>query len=145
MDTKKKKSESMSAAKYKEILKDNMIQSARELWLGRRFIFQQDNEPNHKEKATQKWFKNDKVNVLERQSRSPDFNPLENLWLDLKRAVYARSPCNLTEPEQFCREDWGKIAVSVCARLIETNPHRLVLWLRPKVCLLNTDLKGANT
>ena len=42
----------MNAAKYTEILGDNLIQSARELRLGRRFIFQQDNDPKHTAKAT---------------------------------------------------------------------------------------------
>ena len=115
----------MNAAKYREILEDNLFLSARELRLGRRFIFQQDNDPKHTAKATQKWFKENKVNVLEWLSQSPDQTPIENVWLDLKRAVHARSPRNLTGLEQFCKEEWSKIAVSRCASLIETHPHRL--------------------
>ena len=54
----------INAAKYKEIRVDNLIQSARELRLGRRFIFQQDNDPKHAAKARQKWFQDNKLNVL---------------------------------------------------------------------------------
>ena len=55
----------MDAAKYREILEGNLFQSSRDLTLGRRFTFQQDNDPKHTAKATLKWFKGKHLNVLE--------------------------------------------------------------------------------
>ncbi|MGH0142881.1 UNVERIFIED_CONTAM: hypothetical protein FKN15_077269 [Acipenser sinensis] len=55
----------MDGAKYREILEENLFQSARGLALGRRFTFQQDNDPKHTAKATLEWFKNKNLNVLE--------------------------------------------------------------------------------
>ena len=119
----------MNAEKYREILAENLMQSERELGLRRGFVFQQDNDHKHKAKATQEWFKNNKVNIPEWPSQCADLNPIENLWPDLKRAVHSRSPCNLTELEMFWKEEWGKIAVSRCAKLIETYPcgHKAVI------------------
>ena len=54
----------VNAAKYREIVGDNLIQSARELRLGRRFIFQQDNDPTHTAEATQKWHEDSKLSFL---------------------------------------------------------------------------------
>ena len=42
----------INGAKYKKIL-DNMLQSAQDLRLGRRFTFQQDDDPKHTAKTTQ--------------------------------------------------------------------------------------------
>ena len=67
----------MNAAKSREILEDNLIQTAKELRLGIRFIFQQDNDTKHTAKATQKLLKESKVNVLE--LLSPDLSPIRNL------------------------------------------------------------------
>lgn len=49
--------------------------------------------------------KPEKNYVLEWQSHSPDLNPIEMLWKDLKRAVHARKPTNITEVGQFCKEE----------------------------------------
>jgi hypothetical protein len=46
----------MKGAKYSEILDENMLQSAQDLRLGRRFTFQQDNDPKHTDKTTQECF-----------------------------------------------------------------------------------------
>ena len=42
----------MDGAKYRELLEGNLFQSFRDLRLGRRFTFQQDNDPKHSANAT---------------------------------------------------------------------------------------------
>jgi hypothetical protein len=67
----------MSGAKYREILDENLLQSARDLQLGQRFTFQQDNNPKHTAKTMREWLR-----------ESPNLNPIEHLWRDLKIAVH---------------------------------------------------------
>ena len=64
----------MNGAKYREILDENLLQSAQDLRLGRRFSFQQD--PKHTAKSTQEWLQDKSLNVLEWPSLSPDLNPV---------------------------------------------------------------------
>ncbi|CAB1458212.1 unnamed protein product [Pleuronectes platessa] len=123
----------MDGAKYREILEENLMQSAKDLRLGRRFIFQQDNDPKHTARATKEWFGLKNVNVLKWPSQSPDLNPIENLWQDLKIAVHRQSPSNLTELHLFCQEEWTNLSISRCAKLVETYPKRLaanIAWVK---------------
>uniref|UniRef100_A0AAY4BHR9 Tc1-like transposase DDE domain-containing protein n=1 Tax=Denticeps clupeoides TaxID=299321 RepID=A0AAY4BHR9_9TELE len=117
-------------AKY--ILEENLLESAKDLRLGQRFTFQQDNDPKHKVRETMEWFKTKYIHVLERPSQSPDLNPIENLWQDLKTAVHKHCPSNLTELELFCKEEWARIQVSRCAKLVETYPKRLAAVIAAK-------------
>ena len=117
----------MNGAKYRQILEENLLQSAKDLRLWFRFTFQQDNDPKHTAKATLEWLQNKNEKVLEWSTQSPDLNPIEYLWKDLKIAVHKHSPSNLTELEQICKEEWGEIPKSRCAKLIQSYHEDLKL------------------
>ncbi|KAJ7335926.1 hypothetical protein JRQ81_013867 [Phrynocephalus forsythii] len=53
----------MDGAKYRAILEENLLESAKDLRLGRRFTFQQDNDPKDKARATMEWFKTKRIHV----------------------------------------------------------------------------------
>ncbi|KAG2465757.1 TCB1 transposase, partial [Polypterus senegalus] len=115
----------MTAAMYRDILDENLLQNTVNLRLGRRFIFQQDNDPKHTAKISKEWLQDNSVNVLEWPSQSPDLNPIEHLWRDLKMAVHRRFPSNLTELERCCKEAWVKPAKDRCAKLVASYSKRL--------------------
>ncbi|KAK3507927.1 hypothetical protein QTP70_003822 [Hemibagrus guttatus] len=70
--------------------------------LKRTWVLQQDNDPKHTSKSTSEWLKKNKMKTLEWPSESPDLNPIEMLWHDLKKVVHARKPSNVGVVMQNC-------------------------------------------
>ena len=64
----------MNGANYRGIIDENLLQRAQDLRLGRRFTFQQNNDPKHTAKTTHEWIWDKSLNVLEWPSQSPDLN-----------------------------------------------------------------------
>uniref|UniRef100_A0A8C5LM47 Transposase Tc1-like domain-containing protein n=1 Tax=Leptobrachium leishanense TaxID=445787 RepID=A0A8C5LM47_9ANUR len=73
-------------------------------------------------------------NILEWPSQSPDLNPIENLWWDLKKAVAVRKPKNVTELEAFAHDEWAKIPVDRCKTLVSSYASSLKAVITVKGC-----------
>lgn len=78
----------MNAAKYREVLEENLLQSIHWLRLGRRFTLQHDIDLKNKTKLEQ--LRDKSLTVFEWPCQSQDLNPREHLWRDLKMAVHRR-------------------------------------------------------
>ncbi len=58
-------------------------------------------------------------------ARSPDLNPIEHLWRELKVQVAKRQPRNLNDLERICKEEWDKIPPEMRANLVANYKKRL--------------------
>ncbi len=113
----------MNSQMYCSILKEKMLPSLRAL--GRRALFQHDNDPKHTSKATVGFLKKNRVKVIKWPSMSPDLNPIEHLWGILKRQVKHHSPSSIQSLKEVILEEWKKIDLAKCRQLVHSMPRRL--------------------
>ncbi|KAK3559217.1 hypothetical protein QTP86_005473 [Hemibagrus guttatus] len=113
--------ERMNGAMYREILSKNPLPSARALKMKRGWVFQHDNDPKRTARATKEWLRKKHFKVLEWPSQSPDLNPIENLWRELKIRVAQRHPQNITALEESCMEEWAKLPATGTSSIVEVN------------------------
>ena len=97
-------------------------------------IFQQDNDTKHKSVKTRAWLASNNLKTLKWPSQSPDLNPIEHLWGQVKRQLGAY-PANSKEMiELWERVDyiWSNIDVELCQSLILSMPSRVEAVLKAK-------------
>ena len=97
-------------------------------------IFQQDNDSKHTSGLAKQWFKDDGIDVLLWTPQSPDLNPIEHLWEILKRglASYERAPGGILELWERVQDEWEKIDIEICQKLIESLPKRVEAVIKAK-------------
>src|SRR6202012_3352434 len=105
----------MDGEKYRQILIHHMAPHVKGLEgkTGIDIIFQHDNDPKHTCKKVKKYLENKKMVVLPWPSQSPDLNPIENAWRQLKQRIAKRpdKASNLDEVFAIAEEECKHITL----------------------------------
>lgn len=113
----------MDKYQYKNILEQTMIPYTDEnlpvIW-----TFQHDNDPKHTATVVKDFLKKQSITVLDWPPYSPDINPIENLWYQVKKTVGAKRATNVNQLYDAFKEAWEQIPIQTCNKLIASMPKR---------------------
>jgi len=120
-----------NAVKYIETL-EQYLKPFKAAHYGDKCIFMQDGASIHRANVTKKWLKAREIAVLEWPPRSPDLNPIENVWGRMARKVCddSRQFDILDELKECILQSWQSLSSTYLSLLAESMPKRCVEVLK---------------
>ena len=111
--------ENQHSANYTTMLEKHMVPWADAVYTNN-YIFQQDNASIHASRYSINWFTKGGISLLKWPARSPDLNPIENLWAFFVRRIYADNQhySKVYELKEAIKNAWDDTDSLVLLKLI---------------------------
>ena len=95
-------------------------------------IFQHDNDPKHTSNLVKEYLLDQHYEVINWSPQFPDLNPIENMWVLLKRRLneYETAPKGILDLSERVTEAWyNTIKQEECQKVIDGMPNRVKVFL----------------
>jgi hypothetical protein len=95
--------------------------------VGDKFVFMDDNATCHRTVAVQECLESEDIQRLEWPARSPDLNPIENVWDALGRSLAGRKcpPINKDTLIHALTEEWDKLPQQLLDSVVQSMTRRV--------------------
>ena len=104
---------------YVSVLEEGLLPSVEKLYGRTWYLFMQDNDPKHTSRRACEFFAENGVTWWKTPPESPDLNPIENVWHELKEYIRRQTkPRNKAELIAGIREFWKTVDIPKCRRYI---------------------------
>lgn len=100
------------------------------------WMLQQDNAPAHRCALVHGFLQDRHVRVMPWPSKSPDLNPIENVWDHIGRRVHAQHPQNLRQLADVIQQEWLLIPQEYLDTLVSSMHPRITAVLQAMVAVL---------
>jgi len=116
---------------YLSVLKDKLIPH---MQIHDCTTFQQDGAPCHRTAAVSTWLRDNGIQVLGPwPGSSPDLNPIENMWVFMKKKVAEQNPTSEKSLIEAIKRVWTTcITPAYCDNLVKSMPDRIKAVLANK-------------
>jgi len=109
----------VNAIYYKKIITEKGDEMRRLFRRRGRWYFLQDSAPSHRPNAVKEFIKSTLgCDLLPHPPQSPDLNPIELIWAQMKSKIEAKRPKNKTELKSAIEREWKNITIKFIRKCI---------------------------
>jgi len=118
---------SVTGSTYAEVLRRYAIPTLRKFFPRNDGIFQEDNARPHTSKVATAVRESANIKTLNWPAQSPDLNPIESIWHEMKQAIRHRDPApsNLEQLEKYVKAAWKNVPPEYYKKLIDDMPKKI--------------------
>lgn len=116
----------MNSQEYQEVLQTSLLPFI-DQHNDTSFIFMHDNARIHTSSSTKAWLVERNIPVFKHPARSPDLNPIENIWGILVNRVYSENRNFETKDElkRAIQIAWNGLEDEVIVNLVQSMQNRI--------------------
>lgn len=125
--------EKMTGAQMVEIIEENIVPETQRLFPNGGWLILHDNDKRWRCKRVYAHAHNRGITQINDEiwpAYSPDLNPIENLWADLKSRVADRNPRGVDELLEFIEDEWNKTPLELLQKLARSMKTRLQMVIQ---------------
>jgi hypothetical protein len=116
----------LNSERYVQILLDSgMIPENDQIWGSGRWWFLQDGASCHKSAHTMNFLRSCSVHLIDHPPRSPDLNPIENIWAIIKDKLSKLKLLSKNEIIENVEKIWEDVSRETRTKLARRMPVRL--------------------
>lgn len=117
----------VTGASHVETLRKHTIPTFKRMFPRGNGWFQEDNARPHKAKIASTFREKSGLRTLPWPAQSPDLNPIENLWAEVKKNLQnrKRQPSSLSALDRYVQQAWRAISKDLIENLVDSMPNRI--------------------
>lgn len=110
---------------YRDILEAFLLPTVEDQFGDTTVTFQDDNAACHRGRIVKAYLHEVGIPTMTWPPQSPDLNPIENVWWELKKRVQAAKPATTDQLSIAIKNSWSEIPVELCKQLVQSMPKRI--------------------
>ena len=118
--------ENLNSEKLCEKYSNTIIESSQKLFPETNDqILQEDYDPKHRSKIATKWKGENKINLLQWPSYTPDQNPIENVWSILKMKIAYKDIKTIKGLKAEIKKEQNKLSIKYSKKFFDSMDNRI--------------------